>query len=119
MHVDSIMESHDATFFENIFPMKDMRSTSRFSSELISEPSTPVESSEQPPVSIQEEDDNVALRKSKRLRVEKFFGDDFIMYLVDDTPTSIAEAYASTDADDWKELSRMRWTRFFPMGLGR
>ena len=30
MHVDSIMESRDATFFENIFPMKDMRSTSRF-----------------------------------------------------------------------------------------
>jgi hypothetical protein len=25
------------------------------------------------------------------------------VYLVDDTPTSIAEAYASPDADDWKE----------------
>ena len=25
------------------------------------------------------------------------------MYLVDDTPTTIAEAYASPDADDWKE----------------
>jgi hypothetical protein len=25
------------------------------------------------------------------------------MYFVDDTPTSIAEAYASPDADDWKE----------------
>ena len=30
VHVDSIMESHDAIFFENIFPMKDMYSTSRF-----------------------------------------------------------------------------------------
>ena len=30
MHVDSIMESRDAIFFENIFPMKDMYSTSRF-----------------------------------------------------------------------------------------
>ena len=103
VYVDTILESRDAIFFENVFPMKDMRSTSRFSSELISEPSTPVESSEQPPVSIQEEDDNVALRKSKRLRVENFFGDDFIVYLVDDTPTSIAEAFASQDADDWKE----------------
>ena len=28
------------------------------------------------------------------------------MYLVDDTPTSIAEAYASPDADDWKEVIR-------------
>ena len=34
MHVDSIMESRDAIFFENIFPMKDMHCTSRFSSEI-------------------------------------------------------------------------------------
>jgi hypothetical protein len=26
------------------------------------------------------------------------------MYLVDDTPMSIAEAYASPDADDWNEV---------------
>ena len=30
-------------------------------------------------------------------------GDDFIVYLVDNTPKSIAEAYASPDVDDWKE----------------
>ena len=30
VHVDTIMESRDAIFFENIFPMKDMYSTSRF-----------------------------------------------------------------------------------------
>jgi len=34
MHVDIIMESRDATFFENIFPMKDMHSNARFSSEI-------------------------------------------------------------------------------------
>jgi hypothetical protein len=33
----------------------------------------------------------------------KQFGDDFFVYLVDDTPTSISEAYVSPDADDWKE----------------
>ncbi|KAK1682529.1 hypothetical protein QYE76_043377 [Lolium multiflorum] len=48
-------------------------------------------------------DDNEAPKRSKRRRIEKSFGDDFIVYLVDDTPTSIAEAYASPDADDWKE----------------
>jgi transposase InsO family protein len=36
MHVDTIMKSHDATFFEHIFPMKDMHSNSRFSSYIIS-----------------------------------------------------------------------------------
>ena len=33
MHVDTIMESCDAIFFENIFPLKDMHSNSRFSAE--------------------------------------------------------------------------------------
>ena len=47
-----------------------------------------------------EKDDNEAPVRSKRRRVPKSFGDDFIVYLVDDTPTSIAEAYASPDADD-------------------
>ena len=28
MHVGTIMESNDATFFEDIFPMKDMATTS-------------------------------------------------------------------------------------------
>ena len=44
--------------------------------------------------------------RNKRQRITKSFGDDFIVYHVDDTPTSIAEAYASPDADDWKEAVR-------------
>ena len=43
------------------------------------------------------------LRRKKRQRIVKSFGDDFTVYLMDNTPTSIAEAYASSDADDWKE----------------
>jgi hypothetical protein len=38
--------------------------------------------------------------------IAKSFGDDFIVYFVDDTPTSIIEAYVSPDADDWKEAVR-------------
>jgi hypothetical protein len=34
---------------------------------------------------------------------EKSFSDDFIVYLVDDTPKTLAEAYASPDAEHWKE----------------
>jgi hypothetical protein len=41
--------------------------------------------------------------RSKRQRVEKSFGDDFIVYLVDNTPTTVIEAFASLDTDDWKE----------------
>ena len=44
MHIDIIMESHDATFFENIFPMKDMCSNTRFSSEIAPYFTIPIES---------------------------------------------------------------------------
>ena len=40
--VDNIMESRDVTFFENILPMKDMHSMSRFSSEITPEPVVPI-----------------------------------------------------------------------------
>ena len=105
MHVDTILESRDVTFFENMFPMKDMHSTVRIFSEIYAEPITSVDHSEQPHVEeVLEKDDNEsAPKRSKRQRTEKSFGDDFIVYLVDNTPTSIAEAFASPDADDWKE----------------
>jgi hypothetical protein len=53
-----------------------------------------------------EEDNDEAPRRSMRQRTEKSFGDDFIIYLVDDTPKTIAEAYSSPDADYWKEAVR-------------
>jgi hypothetical protein len=106
MHVDTMMESRDATFFENMFPIKDMHSTARISSEIIPKSSTSDDYFEQPHENvfenIHEKDDNEAPTRSKRRRTAKSFGDDFIVYLVDDTPKSIAEAYASPDADNWK-----------------
>jgi hypothetical protein len=94
MHVDTIMKSCDATFFENMFRMKDMHSTTRFSSEIIPESSTTDDYFERPHENVfedvREKDDNEAPTRSKRQRTAKSFGDDFIVYLVDDTPTSIA-----------------------------
>jgi hypothetical protein len=49
------------------------------------------------------EDENVSTRKSKRPRIAKSFGDDYIVYLVDDTPSTIEEAYSSPNANFWKE----------------
>ncbi|WVZ83522.1 hypothetical protein U9M48_030663 [Paspalum notatum var. saurae] len=81
----------------------DMHNTSKFSSEITPELNAPTEAFEPPREISPEEDNNEAPRKSKRQRVEKSFGNDFIVYLVDDTPMSISEAYASSDADNWKE----------------
>jgi hypothetical protein len=45
------------------------------------------------------EDNNEAPTRSNRQRTAKSFGNDFIVYLVDDTPTTISEALAPLDAD--------------------
>lgn len=34
----------------------------------------------------------------------KYFGDDYIMYLMDDKPRTIQEAYFSLDDGLWKEI---------------
>ena len=70
---------------------------------------------------ILEEDNNIVTRKSKRRRVAKSFGENYIICLVDDTPTTIAEAYSSLDVDLWKKVVniRVRWTLLCLMELGR
>jgi hypothetical protein len=102
MRVGTIMESNDANFFENIFPMKGSSSSSN--QEMPSSSSQELFTIPEPTISIEHsnnhvEDNNEAPTRSKRWRTEKTFGDDFIVYLVDDTPTSISEAYESQDAD--------------------
>jgi hypothetical protein len=48
-------------------------------------------------------DDVQELRRSKRARKEKNFGNDFIAYIVDDDPTCYDEAIKSIDAPFWLE----------------
>jgi hypothetical protein len=111
MHVGTIMESRDVIFFENEFPIKTTPSTSHeyvipHEREREHEMFTPVQQIEEPLTQNPEEDDIVIIRKSKRQRVTKSFRDDYIVYLVDDTPTTIEQAYSSPDADLWKEAVR-------------
>ena len=88
VNVGMIMESKDATFFEDIFPMKDMPSSSNqeipntSSQELVDipDPTISIEHTNNPV-----DDDNEVPIRSKRQRTAKSFGDDFIVYHVDDT----------------------------------
>jgi hypothetical protein len=107
MRVGGIFESRDATFFENEFPMRgNVPSTSSEGPPDAPDTFVPVESAEQPTTESPEEENNGVTRKSKRPRIAKSFGDDFTIYLVDDTPTTIKEAFSSPDADYWKEAIR-------------
>ena len=66
MHVGTIMESRDAIFFENIFPMRDETSSSR--QEFIEDDSSTeqIEHIEPILVEIPKKDNNEAPRKKKR-----------------------------------------------------
>jgi hypothetical protein len=103
MHVGAIMESRGAIFFESEFPMKNAPSTTSHESIIFYEQFITIEHSKEPHVHNPEEDDIVVTRKSKRQQTAKSFGDDYIVYLVNDIPRTIEEAYFSPDADLWKK----------------
>jgi hypothetical protein len=69
------------------------------------EPSRNFDHVEHTPEPIHERIDSEAPRRSKRPRIAKSFSDDFTIYLMDGTPKTIVEAFASPDADDWKEAT--------------
>jgi hypothetical protein len=104
MHVDTFLESRDVTLFENIFPMKKSYDMSSLRANVIAntfpEPSENFDHAEHTPKPIHEEIDSEAPRRSQRTRTAKSFGDNFIVYLVDDTPKTIVKAFASPYADD-------------------
>ena len=112
------MESRDATFFENEFLMKNAPSTTghEFIIPHEHENFIPIEKVEEPYVQNSEEDDTIVTRKSKRQRTVKSFGDDYIVYLMDDRLTIIEEAYSSSDADLWKEAVRSEMDSFMTNG---
>jgi hypothetical protein len=64
------------------------------------EPSENSDHAEHTPEPIHEEIDSESSRRSKRPRTAKSFGNDFTIYLVDDIPKTIVEAFASPDVDD-------------------
>jgi hypothetical protein len=68
------------------------------------EPSENFDHAKHMPESIHEEIYSEAPRRRKGPRTVNSFSDNFIIYLVDDTPKTIAEAFASPNVDDWKEV---------------
>jgi hypothetical protein len=106
MLVGTIMESRDATIFEDEFPMKATHNTSSDEPTIPHECFILIEHTEESHIHNLVEDDNVSTQKSKIPRIAKSFGDDYIVYLVDYTPSTIEEAYSSHDVDFWKENIR-------------
>ena len=92
MHVNTIIESRNASLFEKVFPYKSTQESN--SSKRTHD--TAISSSQG-----QQDDDEP--RRSKRARTSKNFGLDFLMYLLEDEPQSFKEAMSSPEAPYWKE----------------
>jgi hypothetical protein len=95
IHVDIFLESRDDTFFENIFLMKKSYGVSSLPANVIAdksfEPSKNFDHTTPEP--IHEEIDSETPTRSKKLRTAKSFGNDFIVYLMDDTSKIIVETF--------------------------
>ena len=89
------MESRNASFFENIFPCKSDNGSS--SSKRTNETMNQKDHDER------SHDNEIELRRSKRARIEKSFGDDYLTYLLEKEPQTYAEAISSSDGPLWKE----------------
>ena len=95
LETNTIVETRDADFFENIFPMKRTRLTNE-SSSIIPQVRSSLNLDESP--STQE------LRCSKRPKNGTNFGLDFITtFLIEDDPKTYQEAMISIDATFWKD----------------
>ena len=92
MHANTIIESRNASFFENVFPYKSTQksnSSKRTHDTAIG--------------SVQGQQDDDEPRCSKRTKTSKSFGPYFITYLLEDEPQSFKEAMSSPEAPYWKE----------------
>lgn len=103
IHKNTFMESKNASFFEHIFPCKreEIESGSKRSLETVNEDSQDI----QHEVEV-EGNEEVEPRRSKRARVEKSFGPDFLTYMLEVEPQNYSQAVNSTDSPLWKEAIR-------------
>jgi hypothetical protein len=111
--VNTIMESRDASFFEDIFPMSAAGSSSlsennhthMYDPKYLTPPPESFDENYTP----SEDDNNLVnepAHRSKRPKIVKSFGDDFIVYLVNDVPKILSQAYASPDVVYWNDVVR-------------
>ncbi|KAJ0103510.1 hypothetical protein Patl1_06354 [Pistacia atlantica] len=94
---NTIIESKNAYFFENIFPKK-------INCEKALPQNETFESSPQnETLRNSSKSSELEIRRSKRVRKAKSYGDDYYVFLTEDDPQTYKEAMTSRDASLWKE----------------
>ena len=97
IHKNTIMESKNTSFFENVFPckFKDGSSSSKRTYETMNEESHDSEDEQ----GVQTESG-----RRKRTRVEKYFGPKFLTYLLENEPHNYEKAVNFSKRPLWKEI---------------
>jgi len=99
MHVNTIIESRNASFFEHVFPNKIGQETSNKKRSFDAITSNGQEHDQEQELDQNEEEEP---RRSKRARTSKSFGPDFLTYMVENEPLTFKEAMSSPEAPLWK-----------------
>nr|GEW29767.1 retrotransposon protein, putative, Ty1-copia subclass [Tanacetum cinerariifolium] len=102
---NGVMESRNASFFQNIFPclMKKAESSSRLDDEVVQDKRQRYDNDLHDKRKYQLGEEDVKPRRSKRARTEKSFGLNFVSFMVENEPTSYREAVTSSKVYQWKE----------------
>ncbi|KAL0300940.1 UNVERIFIED_CONTAM: Retrovirus-related Pol polyprotein from transposon TNT 1-94 [Sesamum radiatum] len=109
IEVNTIVEFRDAVFLEDVFPMKTGIPSSVSLDDSLASTSIPEHVEKMTNVgvnpnsaSLTHEESNIP-RRSKRARVVKDFGSNFVTYNIEDDPVTFKNAMASLEAKQWKE----------------
>lgn len=88
--INTILESRDATFFEDVFPHKR------------NDGNTILKRTREVSTECNENNDELP-RRSVRTKTSTSFGSDFITYVLESEPQTYKEAMSSSDSSSWKE----------------
>ena len=97
MNVNTIIESRNAVFFEEIFPYKSTQVSSSLKRNFESTSSTSHDQE------LMKEMNEVEPRCRKRAKTSQLFGPNFLTYMLEDEPQSFKEAISTSEAPFWKE----------------
>ena len=102
MHVNTIIESQNASFFEHVFPNKTGQetSTNKRSYDAITSHDLEQYQEQEQEIDQNEEDE---LRYSKRARTSKSFSPNFLTFLLENEPLTFEKAMSGPKAPLWKE----------------
>ncbi|KAL0329495.1 UNVERIFIED_CONTAM: Retrovirus-related Pol polyprotein from transposon TNT 1-94 [Sesamum radiatum] len=120
IEVNTIVEFRDAVFLEDVFPMKTGIPSSVSLDDSLASTSIPEHVEKMTNVgvnpnsaSLTHEESDI-LRRSKRARVVKDLGSDFVTYNIEDDPVTFKEMlWLLWKLSSGKKLSKVRWTPLF------